>query len=199
MLRLVIGGSASGKSEYAEQLILSLSEGAPVDYIATMKCSDEEVKQRIEIHKGRREGTAFHTIEKPDRLSEIDKNSLSAYGMLECVSNLLANEMFSSSAENHESSGEEKAAAHSDENADEPADSREEQNELVIRLVEEITKLAKHYTEFVVVTNDIFEDSIVFDEITRKYIRCLGDINRLLTEKAGSVTEVVCGIPIGIK
>ena len=58
MLRLVIGGSASGKSEYAEQLILSLSEGAPVDYIATMKCSDEEVKQRIEIHKGRREGTA---------------------------------------------------------------------------------------------------------------------------------------------
>ncbi len=199
MLRLVIGGSASGKSEYAEQLILSLSEGAPVDYIATMKCSDEEVKQRIEIHKGRREGTAFHTIEKPDRLSEIDKNSLSAYGMLECVSNLLANGMFSSSAENHESSDEEIAAAHSDENADEPADSREEQNELVIRLVEEITELAKHYTEFVVVTNDIFEDSIVFDEITRKYIRCLGDINRLLTEKAGSVTEVVCGIPIGIK
>ena len=199
MLRLVIGGSASGKSEYAEQLILSLSEGAPVDYIATMKCSDEEVKQRIEIHKGRREGTATHTIEKPDRLSEIDKNSLSAYGMLECVSNLLANGMFSSSAENHESSDEEIAAAHSDENADEPADSREEQNELVIRLVEEITELAKHYTEFVVVTNDIFEDSIVFDEITRKYIRCLGDINRLLTEKAGSVTEVVCGIPIGIK
>ncbi|HCA21442.1 MAG TPA: adenosylcobinamide kinase, partial [Lachnospiraceae bacterium] len=45
----------------------------------------------------------------------------------------------------------------------------------------------------------IFEDSIVYDEVTRGYIRELGELNRLLAEEAGSVTEVVCGIPLTIK
>ncbi|MBQ6230434.1 MAG: bifunctional adenosylcobinamide kinase/adenosylcobinamide-phosphate guanylyltransferase [Eubacterium sp.] len=179
MLRLVIGGSASGKSEYAEQLILSLSEGETVDYIATMKCSDEELEKRIEIHKERREGTAFHTIEKPDKLSELDTSGLHEYGMLECVSNLLANEMFSG--------WNDEAATEADE--DEPAEC----------LAKELITLARHYKEFVIVTNDIFEDSIVFDEVTKKYVGQLGRINRLLTEEAESVTEVVCGIPVRIK
>ena len=36
MLKLVIGGSASGKSEYAEELIISLAGDENIDYIATM-------------------------------------------------------------------------------------------------------------------------------------------------------------------
>ena len=70
---------------------------------------------------------------------------------------------------------------------------------LAEKLAADIYALAEYYKEFVVVTNDIFEDSIVYDEVTRGYIRELGELNRLLAEEAGSVTEVVCGIPLTIK
>ena len=177
MLRLVIGGSASGKSEYAEKLILSLSGEDKVDYIATMKCYDEETRERILRHQRRRDGRRFVTVEHEMNLPMIEADSLHSYGMLECVSNLLANEMFSG-----------------DKTADVP-----EGAGLSERIASEICNLAYNYREFVVVTNDIFEDSIVYDEITREYIRELGEINRLLAERADSVTEVVCGIPLTIK
>ena len=41
MITLIIGGSGSGKSEYAENMITSRSKGRCI-YIATMKPWDEE-------------------------------------------------------------------------------------------------------------------------------------------------------------
>ena len=207
MLHVVIGGSASGKSEYAENLILSLSGDEPVDYIATMKCSDEETWERIVRHKMRRDGSRFVTIEQERNLSEIDKNHLHNFGMLECMSNLLANEMFSSDAAEQSNmtdvNGQTKPDA--DQRCESDGQAAKWENEKLIinwsaeKLAEDISALAEHYKEFVVVTNDIFEDSIIYDEVTRGYIRELGELNRFLAEKAGSVTEVVCGIPLTIK
>lgn len=207
MLHVVIGGSASGKSEYAENLLLSLSGDEPVDYIATMKCSDEETMERIVRHKMRRDGSRFVTIEQERNLSEIDKNHLHNFGMLECMSNLLANEMFSSDAAEQSNmtdvNGQTKPDADQRCESDEQAAKRENEKLIINwsaeKLAEDISALAEHYKEFVVVTNDIFEDSIIYDEVTRGYIRELGELNRFLAEKAGSVTEVVCGIPLTIK
>ncbi|WP_349666699.1 bifunctional adenosylcobinamide kinase/adenosylcobinamide-phosphate guanylyltransferase, partial [Lacrimispora sp.] len=46
MTSLIIGGSGSGKSEYAENLAVSLGGDRKV-YIATMKPWDEECRNRI--------------------------------------------------------------------------------------------------------------------------------------------------------
>ncbi|WP_366523330.1 bifunctional adenosylcobinamide kinase/adenosylcobinamide-phosphate guanylyltransferase [uncultured Roseobacter sp.] len=51
-LSFVLGGAASGKSVWAENLLLS-SRLAPV-YIATSRIFDDEVKMRVEVHKSRR-------------------------------------------------------------------------------------------------------------------------------------------------
>ena len=48
----VLGGAASGKSLWAENLILS-SGLAPV-YLATSRVFDDEIKMRIEVHQSRR-------------------------------------------------------------------------------------------------------------------------------------------------
>ena len=49
MLTFIFGGSASGKSEYAEQYAASLAHNcnAPLFYLATMCANDTESKQRM--------------------------------------------------------------------------------------------------------------------------------------------------------
>lgn len=51
-LTVVLGGAASGKSAFAENLLLT-SGLAPV-YLATSRCLDDEIKLKIDIHRSRR-------------------------------------------------------------------------------------------------------------------------------------------------
>lgn len=62
----ITGGQRSGKSSYAQQVALSLSEN-PV-YLATSRIWDEEHQKRIERHKADR-GTEWTNIEEEKQLS----------------------------------------------------------------------------------------------------------------------------------
>lgn len=62
----ITGGQRSGKSNYAQQIALSLSEN-PV-YLATSRIWDEEHQKRIERHKADR-GTEWTNIEEEKQLS----------------------------------------------------------------------------------------------------------------------------------
>jgi len=96
MFTLVIGGSGSGKSEYAEQLIGHYS-GKRI-YIATMKPWDDECKMRIEKHRAQRRSLNFDTIECYQQLDKIVIPQNSNI-LLECMGNLVANELFSENGE----------------------------------------------------------------------------------------------------
>ncbi len=61
---LVLGGARSGKSRFAEQLIEAQGQGL---YLATAKPMDDEMWNRIAIHKARR-GDIWETIEEPCEL-----------------------------------------------------------------------------------------------------------------------------------
>lgn len=63
---LITGGQRSGKSSYAQQLALSLSDN-PV-YLATSRIWDEEHQKRIERHKADR-GIEWTNIEEEKQLS----------------------------------------------------------------------------------------------------------------------------------
>lgn len=58
---LVLGGARSGKSRYAEAVVEA--SGLTRLYIATAEPLDEEMRERIEIHRRRREG--WTTMEAP--------------------------------------------------------------------------------------------------------------------------------------
>ena len=51
----------------------------------------------------------------------------------------------------------------------------------------------------VLVSNSVFSDGITYDEGTEAYIRALGRINQEISGMADRVTEVVAGIPVGLK
>ena len=92
MLVVVTGGSGSGKSAFAEDRVLSFGESRRI-YIATMQAFDEESHRRIRRHRRMRSGKGFETIERYTELDELilPKNCVV---LLECMSNLVANEMF---------------------------------------------------------------------------------------------------------
>ena len=56
MMTLIIGGSGSGKSAYAENYMNSISEDRKKYYIATMQIYDEEGKRIVERHRMLRGG-----------------------------------------------------------------------------------------------------------------------------------------------
>lgn len=206
MIALVIGGSGSGKSAYAEQMAVKAAGNGSLYYVATMQVYDEEGKKKVERHQKMREGKGFLTIEQPRRLKEAAKKVATekvatekvsagkvAAGkvaaervpagkivLLECMSNLVANEMFS----------EENLSAVMDE---------AKVKQLSHEIISGVTALQDSCDILIIVTNQIFEDGIRYDASTMDYIRLLGDINRQIAERAEQVIEVVAGIPIFIK
>ncbi len=170
MLILVTGGSGSGKSAFAEDRVLSLGEAKRI-YIATMHPFDEESKKRVKRHRSMRRGKGFETIECYTGLKEVEIPADSVV-LLECMSNLTANEMF------------EKQGAH------------EKTVQEILKGVDRIRNQAKH---LVIVTNEIFSDAAVFDQEMNTYLEYLGQINQLIVQRADEAVEVVYGIPVYIK
>ena len=175
-MTLIIGGSGSGKSAYAEDYTISLSEDRKKYYIATMQIYDEEGKRKVERHRMLRGGKGFSTIEQPidigkaaEKMEDGERTAL-----LECISNLTANEMFLG-----EIPGTEEV--------------------ITEKIVGGIAVLNRELTHLVIVSNNVFEDGNVYDKTTMAYIRAMGRINQKLAEMADEVVEVVVGIPIVIK
>ena len=96
MISLVIGPNGSGKSAFAENLSLGTGNTERY-YIATMSVKDEDGIRRVKRHRGMRDGKGFITLELPysvDRaLDRISKPGDSCI-LLECMSNLVGNEIY---------------------------------------------------------------------------------------------------------
>lgn len=92
MFILITGGSKSGKSLMAENII-SEYEGKKY-YIATMEPFTADAKEAISRHRKMRRGKEFETVEKYKDIEEADIPDGSVV-LLECMGNLCANEMFS--------------------------------------------------------------------------------------------------------
>ncbi len=164
---LVTGGSGSGKSAFAEETVLSFGEGRRI-YIATMYPYDEESKKRVQRHRLMRADKKFETVECYTGLDRLDLPEDSTV-LLECMSNLTANEMFM------------------------PEGAGEETAEAVLRGVETLLSRVKN---LVIVTNEIFSEAALYEGDTVAYQKCLGEINCRLAAMADRAFEVVYGIPV---
>ena len=187
MMELVTGGSGSGKSAYAEsvicgkhRLLCETTENAPLYYIADMVPYGRETEKKIEAHRKMRAGKGFATLEwyvdLPGKISAPDSPELKgSCVLLECVSNLTANEMY------------------------EPAGAQNTGGDTPESVIKGVRMLKERCAHLVVVTNDVFRESVPDSEEMTAYKGNLGMINRALAEMADQVTEVVFGVPVCIK
>ena len=190
MITLVTGGSGSGKSEYAEGLILD-SPCSRRFYVATMIAYGKEGRDKVERHRVLRKGKGFITIEKPRNVGEVmvgeyetGLSPLSRTGralLLECVSNLAANEMFKEEETGEAEAGEQQGS---------PIQC------LSHKIAGDIISLAGQVRDMVIVTNEVDRDGICYGPETMEYIRLMGFLNQKLASAADRVVEVVHGIPV---
>ena len=67
------------------------------------------------------------------------------------------------------------------------------------QIIAGVHKLQEHLEHLVIVTNNVFEDGVCYDDSTMEYIRTMGEINIALANEADQVIEVVVGIPVTVK
>lgn len=202
MLHIVYGGSASGKSSYAESFAMSLQGEGRLLYIATMypyKWNtteiDPETMQRIERHRAMRADKGFDTVECYRHVEHIVAKRQDVL-LLECMSNLLANEMYL------EPDSDDGGLAETMSEVEKTGVGMSETLSPVSKkIVQALVNLSTRVQDVVIVTNDVFSDggSLTYDESTREYVKNLAEINCALARVAETVTEVVCGIPVIVK
>lgn len=90
-LTLVLGGARSGKSRHAEELVERLP--GPWSYIATAQAYDEEMAERIALHRSRR-GDGWQTLDAPHELAAALKGLPAGRPVLvDCLTLWLTNRM----------------------------------------------------------------------------------------------------------
>ena len=171
MLILVTGGAASGKSAHAERMLCEKAQGTRL-YLATMEPFGEGAKMRIARHRALRAGKGFETMERPCDLPGLTLARRYDGILLEDLSNLLANELFSPVGAGETAFGS---------------------------ILAGIDALQTRCETLVVVTNEVFSDGLPYDADTVHYLETFGRLNAALAARAAAVYESVCGILLPVK
>ena len=166
---LLTGGSGCGKSTYAEQLARELP--APRYYLATMRPYEAESRAKIARHQAQRADAGFVTIERETDVGGIDFPARGTV-LLECMCNLLANEMF---------------------------DDLGNERDVYDAILAEILALEEKCDTLIVVTNEVGSDGGAYGASTARYIETIGRLNGALAARFDAVAELVCGIPLVLK
>lgn len=166
MITFISGGARSGKSSYAEAVVLKQA-AAPI-YVATGSRSDEEMIQRIEQHQQERP-LQFITKEAGFHVKDVLLAAASGEVLLvDCVTVWLNEAMFQQQKTSIE----------------------------IMTVIEEwcllITERELHVT---FVSNDLNEGGLPLNKETQEYTALLEKIHRKLILHADTVIQVKAGLP----
>lgn len=166
----ITGGARSGKSRLAETLAEGF--GQPLCYIATCESRDNEMAERIALHRARR-GDAWQTVEEPVRLAEALKEADGRYRavLVDCVTLWLTNLLLAS----------------------EDADAALDRVHALAGLLPELT------TPLLLVSNEVGMGIVPDNALARSFRDLAGRANQLLAAAADEVYVTFSGMPLRLK
>ena len=178
MIYLITGGARSGKSTFAESLY---NEKKDVVYIATSRVYDDEMQERIDLHKKSR------PIEW--RTFEGNYNLVDAIGdeenyILDCITVLSSNIMFDISKDaeyiNYEIQ-------------------KEIEDTIIREIASLIDKIKEKEDNLIIVTNEVGYSTVPDNHIARVFRDIQGRVNQRVAALVNHLYLVCCGIPVRIK
>lgn len=178
MITLISGGARSGKSKFANSLF---DDKKDVVYIATSRIEDEEMRQRVEMHKEYRPDS-WRTFEGSYSLDSAigeEKNYL-----LDCITVLTFNILF-------------------DTTKDTENISHETQAEIEVKIFNELSILIEKAKSLnlnlALVTNEVGDSIVPDNHLGRVYRDILGRVNQKVAAICDEVYIVFCGLPMKLK
>ena len=160
----ISGGCKNGKSYYAQHLA-KVQCADDLYYIATMKSTDSEDDERIKRHRRERDGWGFETIEQPVDINKIlDKCNHNGSFLLDSITALLANEMFSSNGKINYEAAE--------------------------KISNELLQITNAITNLVIVSDYIYSDALIYNTLTEKYRESLAQIDCIMAKNCDVVLEI---------
>ena len=164
----ITGGAGSGKSSLAQELACALAAGGPLYYVATMVPRDDEDRRRIARHIEDRAGMGFETIECPCRLTErVAANPEGTY-LLDSATALLAGAMF----------GERDFSYDPD---------------AALPAADDLQAFSDRVKNLVIVSDGLYSDAALYDEMTESYRRGLACIERAMAAQCDTLIECAAG------
>ena len=182
----VTGGAKSGKSKFAEDLLLSMNNGNQKNiYLATSIVYDEEMQTKVDLHKARRQNR-WITVESYKNISESLKDfSVENNNMLvDCLTNMVSNIIF----ENEEIDWEKPKK-----------NQLEKCDKNVKKEIQNLCKVFKNFENVVIVSNEVGMGLVPAYPLGRYFREIAGKMNQFVAEKADEAYFVVSGIPMKIK
>lgn len=173
---LITGGCRSGKSAHA--LGLGLSLPGPRAFVATSPVLDEEMAQRVQLHRQARNGQDWLTIEEPTRLAEVFRQH-GNFGVLlvDCVTLWINNLMFEAQQAGQEIT--------------------EKDLEPVCR--EMLDTAAAVAGTVIFVTNEVGLGVVPDNPLARRFRDLVGRTNQWIAARADRVVLLCAGLPILFK
>lgn len=181
MAVLVTGGARSGKSRFAERYAESLGERGL--YIATMQALDNEMRDRIGLHRLRREQSGFpwRTVEEPLELAGLLRKHGEAAQpsgdvvLIDCLTLWLSNWLLE-------------------------LEGKSDADERLARLIEELAQaLADMDRPVIAVTNEVGDGVVPEYPLGRRFRDWAGWMNQRMAEVCSEVFLVTAGIPVELK
>jgi adenosylcobinamide kinase/adenosylcobinamide-phosphate guanylyltransferase len=179
---LVLGGARSGKSRFAQKLAGSL--GKRVTYVAPLEPLDEEMRQRVELHRKSRPGE-WHTLEAPTGVAKALREQIAQVDvvLLDCLTLLVSNIM-----------GTDSGAAEFEE-----IDCDVAQKKLNAELKELLECIKQSSASLIIVSNEVGSGLVPPYPLGRAFRDLLGEANQYIAARADKVYLIVAGLPVEIK
>jgi adenosylcobinamide kinase / adenosylcobinamide-phosphate guanylyltransferase len=177
MLILVTGGARSGKSRFAETYAARLAPQNQGIYVATAQPYDDEMRERIGLHRERRDSgqLEWETREEPHLLAElVSKLPPGELVLIDCLTLWLSNRLLT----------------------DEGAGASERVLSEIDQLV---SALASYKGTVLAVTNEVGLGIVPEYPLGRLYRDLAGIMNQRMAAAAEQVFLVTAGIPIELK
>ena len=193
-LIFVTGGAKSGKSKFAEEMLLKLNNGKQKNiYLATSLVFDEEMKEKVRLHKKRRKDEWF-TVETyknfENELSNFFENNdkIKNNMLVDCLTNMITNIIFEN--QNIDWDNFEKKLY---------IQTLEKLNKDVEHSVIELLNAADQFENAIIVSNELGMGLVPSYPLGRYFREIAGKMNQIVAETADEVYLVVSGIPMKIK
>lgn len=174
---LVTGGARSGKSNFAEKYVTAL--GTKVAYIATAQVYDQEMADRVSLHRQRRSET-WTTYEEPYAAEVAVRNALASVDVVlfDCLTLYTSNLMLAPDAPTTPS----------------------ERYLFIKQKIDQLLQAATSQSATVVfVTNEVGTGIVPDNALAREYRDLSGLVNQQVAAVADEVYLVICGIAVEIK